>query len=1286
MNVLIWNSRGTGAPSFPALIRDLKAHYRLDFLAILETRCSKEASRRRAQALGFHNMELIDCEGYSGGIWCFWEHSITSVLVIERHRQFMHLQVTGASGCSWILTVVYASPVCASRRMLWDNLSRLATLTQGPWLLGGDFNGTLLHCERRSSATFRTSIDRDFIRWIEQQNMTDIGFAGPEFTWKRGSSEARLDRILANDQWTSMYPNASVKHLPFFKSDHRPLLLCLDKTMSVQSPNRPFRFIAAWVLHAQFDDFVRQTWMSDMDWVLNTSQFTSACSKWNKEVFRHTEGRKKLLLRRLDGINKVVARVGLLPKYESLQLELWKELEDVLLQESLIWAQKARTEWSILGDRNTRYFHSRANQRRKSQRIEAIKDGNGAWVYDTSLIKNLATGFFSNLLSEDVPSRPFISCNMSYPCVDEDKLRLCNRNISDMEVKEALFSMGALKSPGPDGLSALFYQNQWNTVGASTVSYVKFLFANPQAIKEVNGTLVVLIPKKDHPETMGDLRPISLCNVIYKALSKVLVNRLKPILPLAIAPNQCSFVPGRHSSDNIIVAQEVIHTMRCMRQKKGFLAIKIDLEKAYDRVHWKFLHRCLQELNLPSHFIEVVEQCISSSSLQLLWNGDKATTFNPSRGVRQGDPLSPYLFVICMEKLAHLIQSEIQAKQWKPIRLSRTGPQISHLFFADDIILFAEASIEQVQVINKCLKTFCDSSGLKVNQQKTRVCFSNNVSHTRRSEMCEYLGFSITSDLGKYLGVPLHHKRVTKESFHYVVDKVKTRLSNWKTRLLSSAGRATLISSVTTAIPGYVMQTTLLPISTCESLDRSNRQFLWGNTEEQKRIPLVAWDVTCKPKTSGGLGLRNSSYYNQAFLMKIGWQLATRREDLWVKVLRNKYKCGSDILPRIEGSRPGSNLWSGIKRTWSKVQQGIELMPNKNLRWKWTKSGEFTVKSAYDSLRPTEVHPDKLWSTIWKIKAPERCRIFMWLVLHNRLLTNVSRCKRGISTDGRCQICQVDEESLLHVLRDCPISHDLWRQIVPSQFWHTFSSLDFNRWVRWNLTSSGILRHSDEWQQIFTITCWWLWRRRNLFVFEDTQISNTTVMTSVMSLRKCLNEARDRWCLVDRKKTTLGTSGNCWTAPLAGWVKINTDGAFSPSTPGVASGGILRNEHGQFLQAFLFRGEEGDCLTAELWGCLHGLKLAWDRGYRNVILEVDSADAVELIRNSISDTHEDRYLVEEIQALVHRDWTVETKLISRRGNIVADHLAKLSLSSFPGFHLISIPDMELARLLERDKG
>ena len=135
---------------------------------------------------------------------------------------------------------------------------------------------------------------------------------------------------------------------------------------------------------------------------------------------------------------------------------------------------------------------------------------------------------------------------------------------------------------------------------------------------------------------------------------------------------------------------------------------------------------CLRE---PESLISLIQECISSPSMQLLWNGSKLDVFILSRCIRQGDPLSPYLFVICMEKLAHLIQTHISNGSWRPIRLNKGGPPLSHLFFADDLIIFAEARLDQVQVINECLSNFCAASGQKVNVSKTRVFFSHNINH-----------------------------------------------------------------------------------------------------------------------------------------------------------------------------------------------------------------------------------------------------------------------------------------------------------------------------------------------------------------------------------------------------------------------------------------------------------------------------------------------------------------------------------------------------------------------------
>lgn len=166
-----------------------------------------------------------------------------------------------------------------------------------------------------------------------------------------------------------------------------------------------------------------------------------------------------------------------------------------------------------------------------------------------------------------------------------------------------------------------------------------------------------------------------------------------------VAPMHCSFVPGRHSSDNITIVQEVIHTMRKKKGKKGFMAIKIDLEKAYDKLKWDFVKDTLVDIGLPQPMIELIWHSISSPTMKILWNGKCNENISPSRGVRQGEPLSPYIFVLCMERLSQLISLAVEQHFWKPICLSRNGPPLSHLCFADDLILFGEASLYQAKVI-----------------------------------------------------------------------------------------------------------------------------------------------------------------------------------------------------------------------------------------------------------------------------------------------------------------------------------------------------------------------------------------------------------------------------------------------------------------------------------------------------------------------------------------------------------------------------------------------------------
>ena len=244
-----------------------------------------------------------------------------------------------------------------------------------------------------------------------------------------------------------------------------------------------------------------------------------------------------------------------------------------------------------------------------------------------------------------------------FPSIPNSFLDL--HDISNTEIREAIVSFKPLKALGPDGFHLVFFQKYWNIVA----------------------TLLCLIPKTSKPETVCQLRPIGLCNTLYKAITKILVRHLKLHLNDLIHPFQASFILNRKASDNIILTQEIIFLITTSKSKKGTMAIKIDLEKAFDRLEWGFIRQTPIYFKFPPDWISLIMSYIFSSNLSILLNGDCLDPFHSSRGIRQGDPLSPYIFILCMKYLAWHIQEEVSSSNWKGIKAFINGPTFTDLFF-----------------------------------------------------------------------------------------------------------------------------------------------------------------------------------------------------------------------------------------------------------------------------------------------------------------------------------------------------------------------------------------------------------------------------------------------------------------------------------------------------------------------------------------------------------------------------------------------------------------------------
>jgi len=309
--------------------------------------------------------------------------------------------------------------------------------------------------------------------------------------------------------------------------------------------------------------------------------------------------------------------------------------------------------------------------------------------------------------------------------------------VTRAEIKRTIFSMNRNKAPGPDGYSTGFFHKAWPIVENGVAEAILEFFVTGNLLREVNSTIINLVPKKKNPTSMSKYRPISCCNLIYKCITKILANRLLPGLDEVISLNQGAFIPKRSIAENILLAQELV----CDYHKdkgKPQCTLKVDLMKAYDSVSWEFVLHCLSCFGAPSQFVKWIKACICSPSYSIALNGTLVGYFHGKKGLRQGDPISPYLFVLAMEVLSRLLADIPQAHPSFGFHPRCQPLLINHLCFADDLLIFAAADLNSLSIIKSVLEEFEDISGLKANPAKSSL-FCAGVNNEDKKELLELM-------------------------------------------------------------------------------------------------------------------------------------------------------------------------------------------------------------------------------------------------------------------------------------------------------------------------------------------------------------------------------------------------------------------------------------------------------------------------------------------------------------------------------------------------------------------
>ncbi|KAL0426166.1 UNVERIFIED_CONTAM: putative mitochondrial protein [Sesamum radiatum] len=426
-------------------------------------------------------------------------------------------------------------------------------------------------------------------------------------------------------------------------------------------------------------------------------------------------------------------------------------------------------------------------------------------------------------------------------------------------------------------------------------------------------------------QSLSQYRPISLCNVAYKIASKSIANRLKPWLDRIISPAQSAFVPGRLITDNVLLAFETNHFLNThSRGRKHFMNLKLDISKAYDRVEWSFLKRVLGKLGFPSAFIDLIMLCISSVSYSFVLSGSQFRSISPQRGLRQGDPLSPYLFLLCTESLSALFREAADRGSVRGVAVCSGAPRISHLLFADDTMVFSPVDVPTVHVIRQILNVYKLASGQEINLHKSSAVFSRNTPLDIQRGLAEALGLRLENKHEVYLGLPAVAFRSKRALFAALKDRIWKRIQGWHEKTLSQAGKAVLIQAVVQAIPSYAMSCFKLPRTLLQEFQALAANFFWHDGD-RRRIHWLAWDKMCKSKLEGGLGFRNLEAFNLALLAKQLWRLLSRPESLVCRVLKEKYFPHTHLFDGQLGTRPSF--------TWRSIMAAMHLFRS-GCRWR----------------------------------------------------------------------------------------------------------------------------------------------------------------------------------------------------------------------------------------------------------------------------------------------------------------------------------------------------------------
>ncbi|XP_071902137.1 uncharacterized protein [Coffea arabica] len=700
MRVQVWNCQGVGSPLTIPQLREVNNLFFPSMVFLSETKNRTKYMEKVKNILRFDEMIVVEAMNKAGGLALLWKDEVRIIEVlrtaftIEAHVEDPEVNT------DWWFVGIYASCDDQFRKQQWEVIERRKSLWGEKWMIAGNFNDIVSNEEKWGGNSRQESNFQDFKQFINGNQLMDIGFVGHPWTWcnnwdQEGEIKQRLDRGFCSYSWSKVYEKVQCTHIDSYASDHSILLF--DTKMNLGKRKKRFYFDKRWLKREDIGEVIKSAWEQEIDGsrmfqvVKKLKNCRVALLQWRNNFQANVRVKTEQIKNQLSDLKSSLGSTS-----KDCKDSLKKQLKEAYKEEELYWLQKSRIQWLREGDKNTKFFHASVQGRRRRNRLNKLQREDGTWTESEQAVSKEIAEYYRNLFnSNDVGDLTEVLDGIPHTITDELNGNMM-KPVLEEEIKAVIFSMNPDKSPGVDGMSPLFFQKFWTTIKKEVVNAIQTFFHTGHLLKSVNHTVITLIPKLLNPTSLNQLRPISLSTTLYKVIAKILANRLKGVLHCCICKNQSAFIPGRQILDNILVSHEYLHYLNNKRQgKDGFMAVKLDMSKAYDRVEWSFLEAIMQKMGFQYRWINWIMECVRTVSYSFNINGEVKEYVIPTRGIRQGDPLSLYLFLLCSEGFSNLIRQAAQTRKISGMKISRQGPSITHLFFADDSLIFCKANKDQ---------------------------------------------------------------------------------------------------------------------------------------------------------------------------------------------------------------------------------------------------------------------------------------------------------------------------------------------------------------------------------------------------------------------------------------------------------------------------------------------------------------------------------------------------------------------------------------------------------------